>query len=62
MRVVPCKRPAPLVIAAMMFASSAYALSPDRTVEQYGHVEWTSQDGLPGEAVYEILQTADGYL
>jgi Two component regulator propeller len=62
MRVVPFKRMAPPVIAAMIFASSAYSLSPDRAVAQYGHVEWTSQDGLPGEAVYEILQTADGYL
>src|SRR5208283_1469737 len=29
---------------------------------QYGHDTWTSQSGLPGEAVYQILQTPDGYL
>ena len=31
-------------------------------IDQYGHDVWTSQNGLPGEAVYQILQTPDGYL
>jgi PAS domain S-box-containing protein len=31
-------------------------------IDQYGHDVWTSQYGLPGEAVYQILQTPDGYL
>jgi PAS domain S-box-containing protein len=37
-------------------------LERDKNIDQYGHDEWTSQDGLPGEAVYQILQTPDGYL
>ena len=31
-------------------------------IGQYGHTNWTSQQGLPGEAVYQILQSKDGYL
>ncbi len=38
------------------------ALSPAKQIDQYGHDIWTSQHGLPGEAVYQILQTPDGYL
>ncbi len=38
------------------------ALSPVKQIDQYGHDIWTSQHGLPGEAVYQILQTPDGYL
>jgi signal transduction histidine kinase/ligand-binding sensor domain-containing protein/DNA-binding response OmpR family regulator len=40
----------------------AYGLNSDRAINQYGHESWTSQRGLPGEAVYQVLQTADGYL
>jgi len=37
-------------------------LDPDKHIDQYGHDAWTSQRGLPGEAVYQILQSPDGYL
>jgi PAS domain S-box-containing protein len=37
-------------------------LDPRRDIDQYGHRVWTSQNGVPGEAVYQILQTSDGYL
>jgi PAS domain S-box-containing protein len=37
-------------------------LDRDKNIDQYGHDTWTSQNGLPGEAVYQILQTPDGYL
>ena len=40
----------------------ALALDPDRQIDQYGHEVWTSQNGLPGESVYQILQSRDGYL
>ena len=48
--------------AGLALAAPAFGLDPDRTVNQYGHESWTSQRGLPGEAVYEVLQTPDGYL
>lgn len=38
------------------------ALDPKKAIDQYGHESWTSQRGLPGEAVYQVLQTKDGYL
>jgi signal transduction histidine kinase/DNA-binding response OmpR family regulator/ligand-binding sensor domain-containing protein len=37
-------------------------LDPARNIDQYGHDIWTSQNGLAGEAVYQILQSPDGYL
>lgn len=37
-------------------------LDPTRRIDQYAHDVWTSQHGLPGEAVYQILQSRDGYL
>ena len=40
----------------------ARALDPHRQIGQYGHESWTSDRGLPGEAVYQILQSRDGYL
>ncbi len=53
-----------LLIAAMLGLScgALWALDPHKQIGQYGHDSWTSQRGLPGEAVYQILQTRDGYL
>ena len=53
-----------LLTAAMVLLSSSvlWALDPHRQIDQYGHDSWTSQRGLPGEAVYQILQSKDGYL
>jgi len=49
-------------LVALYCATPAWALTPDREIDQYAHDTWTSQSGLPGEAVYQILQTPDGYL
>jgi len=43
-------------------ARPAFSLDLTKNIDQYGHDVWTSQNGLPGEAVYQILQTSDGYL
>ena len=43
-------------------ACSSFGLNPAKHTDQYDHDTWTSQHGLPGQAVYEILQTQDGYL
>ena len=40
----------------------AAALDPLRAISQYGHRTWTDRLGLPGQAVYDISQTQDGYL
>lgn len=51
-----------LLIAILASAAQLRALDPQTKIDQYGHDSWTSQRGLPGEAVYQILQSKDGYL
>jgi signal transduction histidine kinase/CheY-like chemotaxis protein/ligand-binding sensor domain-containing protein len=51
-----------LVCASLLATSAAWALDGSRNIDQYGHDVWSAQNGLPGEAVYQILQTRDGYL
>src|ERR1039457_4051256 len=51
-----------LLLAMTGAADRALALDPEKRLDQYGHDVWTSQNGLPGEAVYQILQSPDGYL
>src|ERR1019366_10717094 len=53
---------AALLATALCVSSVALALDPAKNIDQYGHDNWASQDGLPGEAVYQILQTRDGDL
>ena len=52
--------------AVLMFILCSAGITPgldrNKNIDQYGHDTWTSQSGLPGEAVYQILQTPDGYL
>jgi signal transduction histidine kinase/CheY-like chemotaxis protein/ligand-binding sensor domain-containing protein len=61
-------RPSVVVLAAALasvapgLTGRASALDPTKAVTQYVHDVWTHQDGLPGEAVYTVAQTADGYL
>lgn len=43
-------------------AGRVSALDPIRAVTQYGHRSWSDRTGLPGQAVYDIAQTPDGYL
>lgn len=51
-----------LLGVALASPSSLWALEPGRNIDQYGHEQWSAQNGLPGEAVYQVLQTRDGYL
>jgi signal transduction histidine kinase/ligand-binding sensor domain-containing protein/DNA-binding response OmpR family regulator/HPt (histidine-containing phosphotransfer) domain-containing protein len=43
-------------------SSKMLALDPARLIDQYGHDAWTSQQGLASQAIYQILQTHDGYI
>lgn len=58
-----CLRTA-LLLLLMVLSGTRDTWELDRTkqIDQYAHDVWTSQNGLPGEAVYQILQTRDGYL
>jgi signal transduction histidine kinase/ligand-binding sensor domain-containing protein/DNA-binding response OmpR family regulator len=46
----------------IMAALPAFALDPQKTINQYGHDVWLRQQGLPANAVNVVLQTRDGYL
>src|SRR5258708_6518678 len=56
------------ILFITLHCASGYAalasdgLDPRSDIDQYGHRVWTSQSGVPGEAVYQVLQTSDGYL
>jgi diguanylate cyclase (GGDEF)-like protein len=56
--------PVTLLVLCFLLASATglHALDPHKHIDQYGHDTWTSNRGLPGEAVYQILQSPDGYL
>ena len=45
-----------------VFPSSAPALDPNKTIPQYAHAAWGTEQGLPNATVPAILQTRDGYM
>ncbi len=51
-------------IMALCFACipAALALDPDKSVRQYVHNAWQTDDGLPQNYVQAIIQTRDGYI
>src|SRR5579859_776849 len=51
-----------LILLVLASAGALRALDPRKQIGQYGHDSWTAQRGLPGEAVYQILQSKNGYL
>ena len=54
-----------LTLLAIFFASSAgriLALDSSNRISQYGHSVWRLQDGYFGGAVFDVTQTADGYI
>ena len=53
------------VLLAILFATSAsriLALDSENRISQYGHSVWRLQDGYFGGAVFDVTQTADGYI
>ena len=51
-----------LLLVFLCLPGVSQALDRNKNIDQYGHDSWNTQHGLPGEAVYEIAQSADGYL
>jgi signal transduction histidine kinase/CheY-like chemotaxis protein/ligand-binding sensor domain-containing protein len=51
-----------LIIALLDTSRLAQGLDPHKQIDQYAHDSWNSRHDLPGEAVYQILQSRDGYL
>jgi len=59
------RRLIPLQVAAvlLLFAGTrAPALDPNRSLNEFGHQAWTTENGLPQNTVQAIVQTQDGYL
>ena len=52
------------VAAALLLLAStrALALDPNRSLNEFGHQAWLTENGLPQNTVQAIVQTHDGYL
>lgn len=61
---LPCalRRAAGLALVLLVMSRSLLGLDPNKQIDQYAHENWTWQHGLPGDAVYQVLQSPDGYL
>lgn len=54
---------ATLGLAVLLAAAApARALDPARAISQYSHQAWRAEDGLPWDAVRQLVQDRDGYL
>jgi signal transduction histidine kinase/ligand-binding sensor domain-containing protein len=51
-----------VIVLAAVCLRPAMGLDPSRTLTQYAHRIWQTQQGLPQGTIYSILQTHDGYL
>lgn len=54
-----------LLIASVLLACQAHpawALDPNRGVDEYTVTSWSMEDGLPHNLVHDIVQDRDGYL
>ncbi|HJT26358.1 MAG TPA: two-component regulator propeller domain-containing protein [Pyrinomonadaceae bacterium] len=52
------------VAAALLLLASTRtpALDPNRSLKEFGHQTWVTENGLPQNTVQAIIQTRDGYL
>jgi signal transduction histidine kinase/CheY-like chemotaxis protein/ligand-binding sensor domain-containing protein len=51
-----------ILVLLLAFATCAFGLDPNKKIDQYAHDSWNSRHDFPGEAVYQIVQTKDGFL
>ncbi|MGA3201566.1 MAG: two-component regulator propeller domain-containing protein [Bryobacteraceae bacterium] len=51
-----------IFVLAAISLRPAMGLDPNRTLTQYGHRVWQTQQGLPEGTIYSIVQTHEGYL
>ncbi len=50
------------LLAALLWTAPGRAIDPEKSLDQLVHKSWTTADGLPQNAVLDIVQTCDGYL
>lgn len=58
-------RSRPLRVAALLLllaGTRTFALDPNRSLKEFGHQAWLTENGLPQNTVQSIVQTHDGYL
>jgi len=56
-------RPIQVAVALLLIAvTRSFALDPHRTLKEFGHQVWVTENGLPQNTVQAIIQTRDGYL
>jgi signal transduction histidine kinase/ligand-binding sensor domain-containing protein/DNA-binding response OmpR family regulator len=60
----PLRRPAVLALAAagILLARPSPALDPAKSIPQYVHESWQTEQGLPQNSVWALTQSVDGYL
>jgi len=46
----------------LFFVIPAQALDPSKSITQYVHQMWQTEDGLPHDSITAIVQTRDGYI
>jgi signal transduction histidine kinase/DNA-binding response OmpR family regulator/ligand-binding sensor domain-containing protein/HPt (histidine-containing phosphotransfer) domain-containing protein len=51
-----------LFLAILGTGRPSLALDPAKRIDQYAHDSWNSRRDFPGEAIYQAVQTRDGYL
>ncbi|MBX7152239.1 hypothetical protein K1X84_11390 [bacterium] len=51
-----------ILVFWMAALSSVFALDPSKSIAQYSHNTWQTDEGLPQNTIYCILQTHDGFL
>src|SRR5262249_47445725 len=51
-----------LILLVLSLAGSARCLDPHKSISEYVHNVWRSEDGLPQNSIQALLQTRDGYL
>ena len=54
--------PLAVVLSILALSGPALALDPRKSIGEYHHQSWQTEQGLPQNTVYAIAQTADGYL
>lgn len=50
------------VVAVLFLDVQCVALDPNRSLRDFGHQVWTTENGLPQNTVQSITQTRDGYI
>ncbi|MGH9825780.1 MAG: two-component regulator propeller domain-containing protein, partial [Blastocatellia bacterium] len=51
-----------LILICLTDAGSTLALDPHKPLNQYTHVVWQTENGLPQNTVHQVVQTRDGYI